>query len=46
MVKYQFTRGRDVDLKEEQAQTLSMPILPANLILKSMFLAHPVLPYF
>jgi ubiquinol oxidase len=43
MVKYRFTRGRDVDLKAEQERTLSTPTLPANLILKSMFLTFDIL---
>jgi len=43
MVEYQFTRGRDVDLKEEQERTLSTPTLPANLILKGMFLTFDIL---
>lgn len=43
MVTYQFTRGRDVDLNEEQERTLSTPVLPANLILKTMYFTFDVL---
>ena len=43
MVRYQFTRGRDVDLRAEQERTLSTPVLPANLILKSMYLTFDLL---
>lgn len=43
MVEYEFTRGKDLDLKEEQERTLSTPVLPANFILKGMFLTFDVL---
>lgn len=43
MAEYQFTRGREVDLQEEQERTLSTPNLPANFILKGMFLTFDVL---
>ncbi|NTV28833.1 MAG: hypothetical protein HGA80_02010 [Candidatus Omnitrophica bacterium] len=37
MAKYEFTIGKELDLKKEQAATLSQPSLPANFILRAMF---------
>jgi hypothetical protein len=43
MVQYEYTMGKEVDLKAEQARTLATPKLPANLILKFMFWQFDVL---
>jgi len=37
MGSYEYTMGKEMDLKAEQAKTLATPKLPANLILKFMF---------
>jgi len=38
MSKYEYTMGKDLDLKAEQAATLATPGMSANLILKAMYL--------
>ena len=38
-----FTMGKEIDLKEEMKRTLATPRLPANLMLKIMFLTFDVL---
>ncbi len=40
---YEYTMGKDLDLKAEQERTLATPKLPANLILKFMFWQFDVL---
>ena len=37
MGRYEYTMGKELDLKAEQEKTLAAPKLPANLILKFMF---------
>jgi len=37
IAKFEYTIGKDCDLKQEQAKTLAVPALSANFILKSMF---------
>lgn len=43
MSKYQLTMGKDLDLKAEQAKSLASPLLPANIILRIMFMAMDVI---
>ena len=37
MAKYEYTMGREIDLKAEQEKTLQTPAMKANIILKSMY---------
>jgi hypothetical protein len=43
MGQFEYTMGKEADLKAEQARTLATPKLPANLILKFMFWQFDVL---
>lgn len=43
MNRYEYTMGKDVDLKAEQEKTLRTPVMKSNLILKSMFLMMDIL---
>ncbi|HIJ64404.1 MAG TPA: hypothetical protein HPP77_00530 [Candidatus Hydrogenedentes bacterium] len=38
MAQYEYTMGKDVDLKAEQARTLETPAMSANLLLRTMYL--------
>ncbi len=42
MSKYEYTIGKELDLIAEQEKTLSTPCLPANFILKGMFLTFDI----
>lgn len=43
MAKYEYTIGKNTDLRKEQEKTLSAPPLHSNLILKIMYLAFDIL---
>jgi len=43
MGMYEYTIGKEVDLKAEQEKTLAAPQLPANFILKGMFVTMDIL---
>ncbi len=43
MTKYEYTIGKEMDLKKEQEITLAAPRLKSNLILKMMFLTMDIL---
>jgi len=43
MSTHEYTMGKDVDLKAEQAKTLGSPVLPANILLKLMYLQMDLL---
>jgi ubiquinol oxidase len=38
MAQYEYTIGKELDLKQEQVKTLASPVLPSNFILKGMYL--------
>ena len=40
---YEYTMGKDIDLKAEQEKTLSAPVMAANAILRSMYFGMDVL---
>jgi hypothetical protein len=41
--KYEYTRGKKVDLKAEQEKTLETPVMSANFILRTMYFTMDVL---
>jgi len=43
MTKYEFTIGKQVDLRQEQQRTFSTPRLKSNILLKSMYLMFDLL---
>jgi ubiquinol oxidase len=43
MATFEYTMGRGLDLKEEQRKTLASPVLPANMLLKLMFVTMDLL---
>lgn len=43
MSRYEYTIGKELDLKKEQEKTLSTPSLKSNLILKMMYLTFDIL---
>jgi len=43
MAKYDYTMGKDLDLKAEQERTLQAPVMTANFILKMMYVMMDVL---
>ncbi len=43
MAKYEYTMGKDLDLKAEQEVTLQTPVMKANIILRSMYLMMDIL---
>ena len=43
MTTYEYTMGKDVNLKAEQEKTLNTPVMQANLVLRSMYLGMDML---
>ncbi len=43
MSKYEYTIGKDLDLRAEQEKTLATPVLPANALLRLMYWSFDVL---
>ena len=40
MEKFEYTMGKELDLKSEQAKTLATPVLKANLFLKILYILY------
>jgi len=41
--KYEYTMGKEMDLKAEQEKTLQTPVMQANIILRMMYLTMDLL---